>query len=141
VLQRSVFTVALVAVICGSVHSDTFLATITKVQGNKVTYKKATYHRDKAVGAKYSYEEPVTVEATNDAAITWGHFVPADGPTTTEGRINVKTVPVAGGLKHRVFEKINAGKTLRPSLITTADRGADKGKITAINLWKSASPK
>jgi hypothetical protein len=140
-LQRSVLTVSLVTLICGTVQSETFLAVISKVEGNKVTFKKATHHRDAAVGAKYRYAEPVTAEVTRDATITWGHFVPDDGPTTTKGRINVKTVPVEGGLKNPLFQKFNPAKTARPSLITTADQGANKGKITAINLWKSASPK
>jgi hypothetical protein len=140
-LRRSVLTVCLFAVICGFVHSETFLATITKVEGNKVTFKKTTYHRDRAVGSKYTYSEPVTVEVTGDAVITWGHFLPADGPMTTQGRINVKPVPIKDGLKNGIFQKFSEAKAARPSLITVADEGADKGKITAINLWKSASPK
>jgi hypothetical protein len=140
-LKRSVFAVALVAGLCCAVCADTFLATLTKVEGNKVTFTKATYHRGKAGAAKYTFGEPVTAELAKDAAITRGHFLPADGPTATQGRLTVNPVPLKGALSQKVFKNINAGKTMRPGLITIADQGADKGKITAINFWSSGSPK
>jgi hypothetical protein len=140
-LKHSVFAVALVAGVCGSVYSETFLATITKVEGNKVTFKKAAYHAGKVGAEKYTFEGPMTAVVTQDVAITRGHFLPADGPTATGGRLTGKTFPLKGGLNHAGFKNLNAGKPMRPSLITIADRGADKGKITAINLWSSGSPK
>jgi hypothetical protein len=136
--------VAIVAITFSFAYSDTFLATLTKVEGNKVTYKKATYNRDVggAATSKYSYDEPVTVEAAQDAAITSGHFLPAEGRSTSEGYITGKTVPIEGGLGNDLFKNLPERKTpLRPSLITIADKGDEKGKITAINLWRSASPK
>src|SRR5262245_23811526 len=124
-LPRVVFAVTVLIFSSSIVVSETFLATITKVEGNKITIKKATYH---PADVKFSFAEPVMVEVTKDAALTWGHFDPR------EGRIDVKTVAVEGGLNNVIFKKVNAGKAMRPSLITIADQGVDKGKITAINL-------
>jgi hypothetical protein len=117
------------------------LAVIDKVEGNKVTYRKATFHRDR--GSKYSYAEPVTVEAAKGVSVTMGHFLPAkEDRTTSDGRITGKTAPVKDGLGNALFQKLSARqKPIRPSLSTVDDEGADKGKITAINLWKSAAPK
>jgi hypothetical protein len=140
-LKRSAFALALIAGFTTAAYSETFLATITKVDGSKVTFKKATYHRGKGGAEKYTLDEPVTAEVTKDAAVTRGHFLPADGPTATAGRMTAKPVPLKGALDHEAFKNINAGKTSRPSLITIADRGDDKGKITAINLWASGAPK
>jgi hypothetical protein len=143
-LSRCAGALVLITITVRFAHCETFLATITKVEGNKVTYKKASYNRDAegSLWARYSYEEPVTVEATKEAAITTGHFVPAEGRITTEGRITGKTFPVEGGLGNERFKKLPQLKTpSRPSLITIADKGDDKGKLTAINVWKSAAPK
>jgi hypothetical protein len=142
--HRFVLAVAVVVVVSSLAHSDTFMATIIKVEGNKVTYKKATFHRDKGgTGlARYSFGEPVTAEATRDVVVTMGHFLPADGAVTSEARKTGKTKPVEGGLSNDRFkglaEKANPS---RPSLITIADKGSDKGRITAINLWSSGTPK
>jgi hypothetical protein len=122
-------------------NADSFLAVIDKVEGNKVTYRKATYHRDQ--GSKYSYAEPVTVEAAKGVTVTMGHFLPAkEDRTTSEGRITGKSVPVKDGLSNALFQRRSARqKPIRPSLITVGDEGADKGKISAVHLWKSAAPK
>ena len=74
--------------------------------------------------------------------VTTGHFLPAAGAVTSEGRKTGKTKPVEGGLRNDRFRGLAAkAKPSRPSLITIADKGSDKGKITAINLWSSAAPK
>jgi hypothetical protein len=143
-LQRFVFATALVVIVSDSAHSVTFMATVTKVEGNKVTYKKATFHPDKGgTGlARYSFEEPVTAEAVKDAAVTIGHFLPLNGAATSEARITGKTKPVEGGLSSARFKGLAENpKPSRPSLITIAEKGSDKGKITAINLWSSGGPK
>jgi hypothetical protein len=132
-MRRLILATSVVAVSVTMVHADSFMAVITKVEANKVTFKKATFHRQEK---KYTYADPVTVEISNEAAITWGHFVPADGPTTSVAHINAPTEPVKGGLDSDLFKSVNTGKA-RPCVITIADQGADKGKITRINLWKS----
>jgi hypothetical protein len=142
--HRFVLVVAVVALVSSLAYSETFMATIIKVEGDKVTYKKATFHRDKAgTGlARYSFAEPVTAEATKDVAVTMGHFLPADAAVTSEGRKTGKTKPVEGGLSNDRFKGLaETAKPSRPSLITIGDKGSDKGKITAINLWSSAAPK
>jgi hypothetical protein len=140
VLRRCSAAVVSLALAFQFAQAGTFLAVIDKVEGNKVTYRKATYHSDR--GAKYSNAQPVTVEAAPRVTVTFGHFLPAKDRTTGEGRITGKTSPVKDGLANPLFQKLSARqKPLRPSLITIPDEGADKGKITAINLWRSAAPK
>jgi hypothetical protein len=138
--RRFVLATALVLSLASLVHSDTFLARITRVEGNKVTYRKATYHPGQA--DKYTYDDPVTVEAAKDVVVTRGHFLPAGPGTTSAGRLTGKAVPIEGGLRSDVFRRLPpADKPSRPSLITIADKGPDQGKLTAINLWQSGSPK
>jgi hypothetical protein len=142
--HRFTLAVAVVATVSGLAHSETFMATIIKVEGNRVTYKKATFHRNKAgTGlARYSFGEPVTAEAAKDVAVTTGHFLPADGAVTSEGRRTGRTKSVEGGLSNDRFKRLaQSARPSRPSLITIADEGSDKGRITAINLWSSAAPK
>jgi hypothetical protein len=142
--HRFVLAVAVAGVLSSLAHSETFMATIVRVEGNKVIYKKATFHRDKAgTGiARYSFEGPVTAEAAKGVTVTMGHFLPADGAATSTGRKTGKTIPVEGGLNNDRFKGLTENpKPSRPSLITIADEGAEKGKITAINLWSSGGPK
>jgi hypothetical protein len=143
--QRFVFALALVAIPSSFAYSETFMATLVKVEGSKVTYKKATYNPDGGAdpNSLYRYEMPVTVEVTKDAAITRGHFLPAEDRNTSKGRLTGKTTPLEGGLSNGLFKRLleKEKAPTRPSLITTADEGSDKGKITAINLWSSAAPK
>jgi hypothetical protein len=136
-LPRCAVALLLMAFVVGVAHSDTFLANITKVDGNKITYQKATYEPG-ANGdplAKYIYAEPVTVEITKDAALTMGHFLP------TDPRIPKNATPLEGGLDHPFFKKLAERKMIRPSVIVIADKEENKGKIIGINLWKSGSPK
>jgi hypothetical protein len=143
-LCRFLLAVAVVGVLSSLAHSEVFMATIIKVEGNKVTYRKATFHRDKGgTGlARYSFGEPVTAEATKEVAVTMGHFLPTDGPVTSAGRKTGKAKTVAGGLSNERFKGLaEKAKTSRPSLITIAEMGSDAGKITAINLWSSGAPK
>jgi hypothetical protein len=142
--HRFVLAVAVVAMVSSLAHSETFMATIIKVEGNKVSYKKATFHRDKGgTGlARYSFAEPVTAEATKEVAVTLGHFLPAYGAVTSEGRTTGQTKPLAGGLSNDRFKRLaEKAQPSRPSLITIAEKGSDKGKITAINVWSSGAPK
>jgi hypothetical protein len=118
---------------CGIACGDTFLATIVKVDGTKVTLKKATYN-PAGVADKYKYDDPITIEATKDAAVTVGHFLP------TDTKIPEQTTPLKDGMKNPAFGKLGDRPT-RPGLVTVADKGDDKGKLTAINFWKSAAPK
>jgi hypothetical protein len=135
-LPRCGLAVVFVAVAVCVASADTFLATITKVEGNKVTYKKTTYPAEGGPPTKYRYDEPVTVEVTKEVAITQGHFLPDDV------RIPRDATPVEGGLDNPYFKKLAERKMpARPCLISVADKDGDKGKITAINLWMSAYPK
>jgi hypothetical protein len=117
--------------------SETFMVMITKVEDNKVTYKKAT-HNPGLGKPGYFYDEPVTVEATKDAEITQGHYLPVKG--TSEGRMTDKKVPIKDGLRNATFNR-SSEQGIARALITIADEGTDKGKVTAINILISGSPK
>jgi len=140
-LKPFLFAIAFVLCAVAFVHSETFMASIIKVDGNKVTYKKATYQLDYPGSnkAKYTYDEPAVAEVTKDAAFTVGHFVPADKPNTSEGVITVKAAPVDAGAWRQGLGDLD--KYPKKTLITISGEGADKGKITAINFWRSAFPK
>jgi hypothetical protein len=137
--------IVIIMITVGFADSETFIARITKVEGNKVTYEKATYTDPKPwlLKGPVSFDDPVTVEATKNVAVTMGPFSLVEGRPTSEGRIRGKTEQVGGGLSSIFFQDLpdKAKTRIRPSLITIADKGEDKGKITAINLWSSASPK
>lgn len=141
-LRRFAASLAIIMTTVGFADSETFIARITKVEGNKVTYEKATYNDPKArlLKGPVRYGDPVTVEATKNVAVTIGPFDLVEGRPTSEGRIKGKTFAVDGGLNSAFFQNLDKGK-LRPSLLTIADKGEDKGKITAINLWGSGEPK
>jgi len=142
-LKTFLFAIAFVLFAVTFVHSETFMASIIKVDGNQVTYKKATYHLDYrgAPKDKYTYDEPVVAEVTKDVAVSSGHFVPAKKPNTSEGVIIVKSkaAPVVDGTWRQSLGDLE--KYPRRALITISGDGADKGKITAIIFWRSAFPK
>jgi hypothetical protein len=137
VLRRSTVAVAFAAIALTFAFGETFTASLVKVEGNKVTYKKATLNTEprKASTGRWKYADPVTVEASKGVAITQGHFLP-------DGRMHEETERIKEGLDYEVFKKLpEREKLMRPSLITIADEGSDKGKITAFRLWKSAPPR
>jgi hypothetical protein len=141
-LPRFVFAIAGLGLSCGLAYSETFLGTLMKVEGNKVTYKKATYNPDAkgvAVASRFSYTEAVTVELAKDVSVTGGRINYATGRISDKD----KARPLPGGLGSRVFERLPDIPDERriPSLITIAEEGPDKGKITAINVQSSAPPK
>ena len=141
--RRFILAVAVAALVSGLAHSETFMATIIKVEGDKVTYKKATFHRDKAgTGlARYSFAEPVTAEAAKDVAVTMGHFLPADAAVTSEGRKTGKTKPVEGGLRNDRFKRLaETAKPSRPSLITIGDKGIPKNNFQYLAMSSQIQP-
>lgn len=132
-----------IVILCGSsTRSETFLATVIKIEDGKMTFARATYHEGKTGDEKYSHAKPETFELSKDIAVTRGHFLPVGSPDATEGRITGKTTAVPDGLNEALIQAINSGKkSTRPCLLTIADQGEREGKITAVNFWVSGSPK
>jgi len=114
------FVLALTFVVCtySFASGDMFFGQITKVDGNKVTFKKFAKKGEKG--------EEVTLEAAADVTVTKGAGFKKDAEKKGE--------PLEGGLKNDLFTKIAEGKGVAAQ-ITTADDGANKGKITAISTF------
>jgi hypothetical protein len=115
--------VACVAVIFDDAPSHTFVAQISIIQGNRVTYSKA--------------DAVTTTDAIGDVPVTLCNF----DKTTGAIRPGAKKTPLQGGLASKLFKNLEDRKATTAALITIADDGANKGKITAIHVWQSAAPK
>jgi hypothetical protein len=106
----AVCTVALV----GLVMADEFGASITKIEGSKITYVK---------GGKKGGGEPATAEVSGKLKVAKGNF-DADTKKWSAGD------EIKGGLKADDFKDLgDKGLNVR---ITIADDGPDKGKVTQI---------
>jgi hypothetical protein len=114
------FTVGMV----GFVVADEFTAEITKIDGTKVTYKKAMFVK----GEKPKTDDKATTtEVSAKLAVVKGKF-DKDAGKVTDGDA------IEGGLKADAFKDVSDDKGVFAT-ITVADDGADKGKITKIRLF------
>ena len=140
---RFILALLLIAWLPRPSYSQAFMAVITKIEGNKITYQKATIHRVTLENPvrRYSYSPPETAELASNAEITRAHYVTGEGPSTSEGHITGKRAPLVDGLKNPVFEL--SAKEMKnapfPFLMTISENGADKGKIESINVWRTGS--
>jgi hypothetical protein len=127
-MKKFVFATFCVFAVVGYVVADEFLAVITKVDGNNVSYFKAEAGgkggkggggKGGGFGAKKTGDE---IKGTAAASVAVSKGVFADG--------EMKIEDVKEGLKADTFKDIgDKGVT---ATITIADDGADKGKITKI---------
>jgi len=120
-MRRFVLAATFVLCTVSFAFSETFFASITKVEGNKVTYKKFEK------GGKGAGEE-VTTEAAKDVTVTKGAF--GGFKKGKDADKDKKAEPIEGGLKNEMFTKI--GEKGQFAQITIADEGDNKGKITNI---------
>jgi hypothetical protein len=97
----------------GVALADEFQATITKVDGGKITFKK---------GKANDLGEEMTLPVTADAAVTKGKF-------NTDTKKVEAGDPVKSGLQNEQFTKIGE-KGLRATITTDADNK----HITAITV-------
>jgi len=106
-------------------QADEFLAVITKVNGDKVTYKKATFNKD---DKKMEYGAETTGTAGSTVKVSKGKFNKEDKKLTYEA--------VEGGLKNEMFSKIEPKKGKGglevPGIMATITTEGDK--ITEIKL-------
>jgi hypothetical protein len=110
----------------GFVVADEFNATITKVDGNKITYQK--YQKVKKGEEKKKDGDPVTIEVAKDAKIVKG--------TVTKGKAEVGDA-IEGGLKSDVFTK--AGEKGVAARITTSDDNKSVTQVLVITPKKKAA--
>jgi len=111
-VRKLVCAMFVMTVAIGFAFADEFNATITKVDGNKVTYQK--FKKKEKDG------DPVTIEVAKDAKILTGKF-------DKDAKKLVAGDPIEGGLKSDTFAKI--GDKGLPVRITT---DADNKTVTQI---------
>ena len=119
--RKLVFSMVVMVVAIGFVAAEEFTATITKVDGDKVTYQKYKKGEKGKKGDKDG--DPVTLTVAKDAKIAKGKF------NFKDKKVEVGDA-IEGGLKSDTFTKIDAEKGLN-ARITTDD---DKKTITAITI-------
>src|SRR4051794_24421918 len=127
-MKKFVFAAVCTFALVGFVMADEFIATISKVDGNTVTYKKGGFGKKKD-GAEEPKEEKADV--TPDVKVAKGEFDKGDGAKGGgkggKGGIALKPGdPIEKGLKNEMFSKIDEKGMV--AQITTDD----KGKITQI---------
>ena len=111
----------------GFAFAEEFNATITKVDGNKITYQK---YKKKQKGEKVAEKDgdPVTIEVAKDAKIVKG--------TVVKGKAEVGD-PIEGGLKSDTFAKI--GEKGVPARLTTSDDNKSVTQVLVIQPKKKAA--
>jgi len=125
--RKLVGALFVMAVVIGFSFAEEFGATITKVDGNKITYQK---YKKKQKGEKVAEKDgdPVTIEVAKDAKIVKG--------TVMKGKAEVGD-PIEGGLKSETFTK--AGDKGIPVRITTDDDKKVATQILVITPKKKAA--
>jgi len=115
----AICTVAMV----GFVVAEEFTAVITKIDGTKVTYKKAMFGK----GEKKVDDKANTAEVSKKLAVVKGKFDKVAGKAVDGDAIE-------GGLKADAFKDVSEEKSVFAT-ITVGEDGDDKGKITKIRLF------
>jgi|SwirhirootsSR3_FD_contig_41_13504848_length_656_multi_2_in_0_out_0_2 hypothetical protein len=125
--RKLVGALFVMAVVIGFSFAEEFGATITKVDGNKITYQK---YKKKQKGEKVAEKDgdPVTIEVAKDAKIVKG--------TVMKGKAEVGD-PIEGGLKSETFTKV-PDKGI-PARITTDDDKKVATQILVITPKKKAA--
>jgi hypothetical protein len=111
-LRKLVCAVFMLMVTIGLVTAEEFTATITKVDGNKITYQK--YLKAKKGEKAEKDGDAVTIEAAKDVKVFKGTFN-KDTKKVEAGDA------IEGGLKAEIFTKISE-KGVRASITTDDDK-------------------
>jgi hypothetical protein len=114
----------MVAVI-GFVAAEEFQATITKVDGDNITYQKYKKADKGKKGKGEKDGDPVTISAKGAKVIN-GKF-DADTKKVADGD------PIEGGLKAEIFTKIDEKKGVTATLTTEGE--GDKAVVTKIRVF------
>lgn len=132
-MYRKLFCALFVmSVSIGLVAADEFQATITKVDGNKVTFQKFKKGEKGKKGEKDG--DPVTLEVAKDAKIAKAKF--SFDKEAKKAKFEVGDA-IEGGLKNETFTKIDAEKGVGVR-ITTSD---DNKSITQILTFQFGKKK
>jgi hypothetical protein len=119
-IRKSVCALVVMTVAVGVATADEFLAQITKVDGNKITYQK--YEKGEKVG------DAVTTEIASDTKI-------AEGKRDVGAKKLVAGDAIEGGLKNKVFPTAAGDKGVTVA-ITTDDNKAVKQILVLRNKKK-----
>lgn len=114
---RLVYSVTAMLMFVGLATADTFMAIITKVDGNKVTFQKFKFNPEEK---KIEKGESMTLPVATDCKVCKGKFNP-------EEKKLVADTPIADGLKATQFKNIPE-KGMFASITTDSDNK----KITEI---------
>jgi len=110
-IRKLVCAMFVMTVAIGFVIADEFQATVTKVDGNKITYQK---YKKGAKGKKGEKDgDPVTMTVAKDAKI-------ANGKAAGKGKFDVGDA-IEGGLKSEVLSKATEEKGVQVHITTDAD--------------------
>jgi hypothetical protein len=119
-LRKFVCAAVIVVAGLGVAAADEFQALITKVDGNKVTFKKVTKKASKGNPAEYDAEK--TLPTATNVKVNQGKFN-ADTKKLEAGD------PIEGGLKNEMFTATKLGEKGKTATIHT---DADNKNITEI---------
>jgi hypothetical protein len=111
-IRKMVCAAFVMTVVIGLAVADDFTATITKVDGNNVTYQKYKKGKKGAKGEKDG--DPVTIAVAKDAKVAKGMF-------DKDAKKFVAGDAIEGGLKSDVLAKASEDKGVNCFLTTDAD--------------------
>jgi hypothetical protein len=111
-LRKLVCAVSMLLVTIGLVAAEEFNATITKVDGTKITYQKYKKGEKGKKGEKDG--DPVTIETSKDAKVAKGTYNKDDKKWEAGDAIE-------GGLKADLFAKATEEKGANVRITTDAD--------------------
>lgn len=127
-MLRKFVCASVMLVLClGVAFADEFGAIITKVEGNKITFKKV-----KGFGKKAEVGDEQTMSAVKDVKVVTAKFSKGD-----DGKFKIEAGDaVKGGLKNKRFKDIGE-KGVRAMIVT--DEGGKK--ITEVRLFPGRKKK
>jgi len=124
-LRKSVFAFVVVAFSVGVLCADTFPALITKVEGDKITFKKGTKGEDK----KFEWGKAETMTA-------------AKAEVMKKGKKGDEPTPLTDGLKNAMFSSDKISESpLKGVFATVTTEGSTVTKIEVFGGFKGKGKK
>ena len=132
-LRKLVCAMFVMMVAIGLVAAEEFTASITKVEGDKITYQKFKKGEKGKQGEKDG--DPVTIAVAKDAKITKGKA------SFKDMKFAIETGdPLEGGLKNEVFTKIDEKNRVFARITTSEDKKTVTG-IAVVQFGKKKDVK
>jgi hypothetical protein len=128
-LRKFVCAAVIVVIGLGVAVADEFQAMITKVDGNKITYKKVL--KKGAKGQPAEYDDAKTLPAATNVKVSKGNY------NKDTKKVEVSDA-IENGLKNEMFSKTKLEDNGVNAMITT---DADNKNITEITITKGKKKK